>query len=462
MPSVLLVLVLQLWAPTWAAGNQDFVQCVHDHYSSKTSTAPSISELIYTPGDASYTSVLQSSIMNPRFNDTSTIHKPLAIFIPQYDSHVQAAVLCCRKHELPLRIRSGGHDLEGLSYLSVFPSNDDFVMIDLTKLRAVHDVNLETRTAWVQSGATLGELYYAISQKSRVLAFPAGFWPTVGVGGHFSGGGSGALSRKFGLAADNVIDAILIDAEGRVLDRASMGEDLFWAIRGGGGNTFGVVTAWKINLLPVPPSVTVFNLTRAVEENASELVHRWQYAADKLPEEVSSFLVSISSKTASFQGLYLGEIKTLLPLFEEKFPELGLSEGDCSEMSWIDSVLFFLGSEPVETLLRRTGEPARKVKSKSDFVQEPLPEDAVDGIWRILAEVGPGEGVLQLEAHGGKMSEVPEFSIPYPHRAGNVYMIQYYAYWDGNGVETEERHLDWIRRLEGYLAPFVSQGPRGG
>ncbi|CAI0545917.1 unnamed protein product [Linum tenue] len=212
--------------------------------------------------------------MNPRFNDTSTIHKPLAIFIPQFDSHVQAAVLCCRKHELRLRIRSGGHDFEGLSYLSVSPSNDDFVMIDLTKLRA---------------GATLGELYYAISQKSR----------------------------------------------------------------------------------------------------------------------------------------------------------------------------YFLGSESVETLLRRTGEPARKVKSKSDFVQEPLPEDAVDGIWRILAEVGPEEGVLQLEAHGGKMSEVPEFSIPYPHRAGNVYMIQYYAYWDGNGVETEERHLDWIRRLEGYLAPFVSQGPRG-
>ncbi|CAI0545907.1 unnamed protein product [Linum tenue] len=59
------------------------------------------------------------------------------------------------------------------------------------------------------------------------------------------------------------------------------------------------------------------------------------------------------------------------------------------------------------------------------------------------------------------MSEVPACSILYPHRAGNVYMIQYYAYWDGDEVEKKERHLDWIRRLEGYLAPFVSQGPCG-
>jgi FAD/FMN-containing dehydrogenase len=91
---------------------------------------------------------------------------------------------CSQNHGLQIRIRSGGHDYEGLSYVSEVP----FVVIDLIDFRAI-EINVESRTAWVQTGATIGELYYAISRKSRNLGFPAGICPTVGVGGHFSGGG---------------------------------------------------------------------------------------------------------------------------------------------------------------------------------------------------------------------------------------------------------------------------------
>ncbi|MBA0806415.1 hypothetical protein Gohar_005869, partial [Gossypium harknessii] len=186
---------------------------------------------------------------------TPSTPTPLVIITPLHASHIQATVHCCKKHGLQLRIRSGGHDFEGLSYTTTYEV--PFVVIDLLNLRSVR-INVEKGTAWVESGATVGELYYEIAKRSRTLAFPAGIGHTVGVGGHLSGGGFGLLFRKYGLAADNVIDARLIDVKERILDRKSMGEDLFWAIRGGGGGSFGVVLAWKLKLVAVPAIVTVF------------------------------------------------------------------------------------------------------------------------------------------------------------------------------------------------------------
>ncbi|KAL0293997.1 UNVERIFIED_CONTAM: Berberine bridge enzyme-like 18 [Sesamum calycinum] len=120
----------------------------------------------------------------------------------------------------------------------------------------------------VEAGATLGQLYYTIAQHSRTLAFTAGVCPTVGVGGHISGGGYGMMSRKHSLAIDHVIDAKVMNADGRILDRG-MGEDLFWAIRGGGGASFGIVLAWRVGLITVPETVTVFNISRTQEHNAT-------------------------------------------------------------------------------------------------------------------------------------------------------------------------------------------------
>ena len=205
-----------------------------------------------------------------------------------------------------MRIRSGGHDFEGTSYKSEVP----FIMLDMRNLKTI-SVDIEGNSAWVESGATIGELQYSIAEKSCAHAFPTGNYPGVGAGGHFSGGGVGNLIRKYGLAADNVIDAIMVNVNGRILDWESIRINLFWAIRGGEGASFGVILAWNIKLVHVPPVVTIFQISKTYEQGAVDLIDKWQGIAHKLSEDLLIFItVSSGNGTATkamFQSLFLGK-----------------------------------------------------------------------------------------------------------------------------------------------------------
>lgn len=394
-----------------------------------------------------------------------SVKKPELILMPTDESHIQTAVICAKKLGVQLRIRSGGHDYEGASYASEM--EEPFVILDMAKLRMV-TVQIEDTSAWVQVGATIGELYYKISVESKVHGFPAGLCSSLGVGGHITGGAYGPMMRKYGLGADNAIDVRMVDANGQILDRNSMGEDLFWAIRGGGGGNFGVILAWKVQLVPVPEKVTVFTVAKTLEMGLTKVLTKWQQVADKTDENLFIRVIMQNSKTPKgdktmlglFQALFLGSADELLKVMQRDFPELGLQKKDTSEVSWIESVLYIAnypsGTKP-EIFLEGKPTFLNYFKAKSDFVREAIPESGLEGMFKQLME---DEGSLMIwNPYGGMMSKIPESQTPFPHRAGTKFMIQYVVTWQ-DGESSKTRHMDSIRKLYNYMTPYVSMFPR--
>ncbi|RZC86071.1 hypothetical protein C5167_026746 [Papaver somniferum] len=449
--------------PSYTSGGEDFLQCLNVNHVAKTPTIP-----IYTQNNVSYKNILRSSGRNFRFLSTT---KPKFIVTPTHESHVQASVICCKKYGLDLKVRNGGHDAEGMSYVSDALS---FAIVDLTHFRNVA-VDVNGSTAWIQAGATLGEVYYNIAKKSKTHGFPAGFSPTVGVGGHISGGGLGALVRKYGLAADRVIDAYIVDVNGKILNKKTMSEGLFWAIRGGGAASFGVLLSWKVKLVRVPATVTVAMVQKTLEQGATDIVHKWQFIADRLDKNVFIGLkISLVSNNkinlgdertvqAEFSILFLGNggVPKLLQLSQESFPELGLTDKHCSEMTWAESHLYFSHEhgKPLEFLLARDDPSTENFsKSKSDHVKVPISKNGLLELWRRLLEHDDIMPTLIWTPYGGKMNEISESEIPFPHRRGNIYNIFYVVSWFEDGES--EKNLDWMRNLYEYMTPYVSKSPR--
>lgn len=438
-----------------------FAQCITDFKPSNPKSP--IENFIYTQQNPNFHTILINYVRNLRYFN-STTPKPIAIVAAADVTHIQATITCAKKLGLQLRIRSGGHDYDGLSYLSTI----DFVVLDMFNLRSIEfDAKLDT--AWVQSGATLGEIYYGVANKSNDLrGFPAGICPGLGAGGHFSGGGYGNMMRKYGLSIDNIIDAKIVDAKGRVLDRSSMGEDLFWALRGGGAASFCVVLAWKIKLVPVPEKVTVFNVEAVGNRggvNTTELVAKWQEIADKIDNDLYIRLtLSTSNKTvkASFMGMFLGNSSKLLDITNAKFPALGLKQTECIEMKWIESVLFWLsippGTAPTSVMLNRIPQKLIYLKRKSDYVQEPISRTGLDAIFKVMLE---NENVtMAFNPYGGRMSEIPATETAFPHRAGNMFKIQYSANWFVPGEAVANNYLSQTERVFEAMSPYVSKNPR--
>ncbi|RVM01013.1 FAD-binding oxidoreductase [Sinorhizobium meliloti] len=191
------------------------------------------------------------------------------------------AVRFAAENQLLVAVRGGGHNIAGNAVC------DGGMVIDLTPMKSVR-VDATTKTAWVEPGATLADL--DMETQAFRLALPTGINSTTGIAGLTLGGGFGWITRKFGLTIDNLLSADVVTANGELV-RASPTEhrDLFWAIRGGGGN-FGVVTAFEFRLHELGPEVLSGLVIHPFAE-ARSVLQQYRQALENAPDELTCWVV---------------------------------------------------------------------------------------------------------------------------------------------------------------------------
>ena len=229
---------------------------------------------VVAAGDADYEEV--RNIWNAAIQK-----RPAVIARCTSNEDVIAALRYAREHDLEVAVRSGGHNVAGTAL-----SNGGLV-IDLQLMRAT-EVDPERRKLRVQAGVRLGDVDRATEPFG--LALVSGINSETGLAGLTLGGGIGWLMRKYGLTIDHLVSADVVTVDGRVLEvSATSSPELFWAIRGGGGN-FGIVTAFEFDLVPLGPEV-YGGIVLYPAEQASEVLHRYREWAARAPDEVTTILI---------------------------------------------------------------------------------------------------------------------------------------------------------------------------
>jgi FAD/FMN-containing dehydrogenase len=232
---------------------------------------------VLTPTDPGYDDV------RPAFNAMQQ-GRPAVVVGCGGTADVVAAVNFARERGLPVAVRGGGHSIAGLS------SIDGGLLIDLGAMNGVQ-VDRGRRLVHVQGGAVLGDVDH--ETQAFGLVAPSGVVSDTGVAGLTLGGGYGWLRRKHGLACDSLVEAQVVCADGEVrLASADANPDLFWALRGGGGN-FGIVTAFTFRLLELGPEVAFAAVMYPLEEVA-DVLRKWRDYVEQAPDEVTSVCVTLT------------------------------------------------------------------------------------------------------------------------------------------------------------------------
>ncbi len=361
------------------------------------------------------------------------------------NADVAAAVRFAREHDLLVSVRCGGHSVAGNSLC------DGGLMIDLSPMNGV-DVEATARRARVQGGATWSDLDRETQKLG--LATPGGIISTTGVAGLTLGGGFGWLSREHGLAADNLLSAELVTTEGSTISAsATENPDLFWGIRGGGGN-FGVVTSLEFALHEVGPQV-LFGPTIYQLEDARDVLKHYRAFVRELPNECSVYVDLLTAPPLPFLPAEMHGTKII--------SVIQFYAGDTEEGERVLEPLREYG-DPIADAVAPT--PYTTAQNISDALYEhgarnywkshnltSLTDETIDALVESAGRLPTPQSDILIHQLGGAIGDVAPDATAYPHR-DTLFVVTPGGRW-GDPSE-DEACIGWVRDCYDALAPHAT------
>ncbi|MFN2617818.1 MAG: FAD-binding oxidoreductase [Thermoleophilaceae bacterium] len=359
---------------------------------------------------------------------------------------VIAAVALAREQGLELSVRGGGHSVAGHAVC------DGGLVVDLTPMKGVR-VDPEKRTAWVQAGMTWGE----VDRETQAfgLAVTGGRVPSTGVAGLTLGGGSGWIERKCGFTVDSLISVELVTADGRLVIASEEREpELFWALRGGGGN-FGIVTGFEFRLHEVGPVVYGGMLLFGIEA-AVDLLKAYRGFMEDAPDEICGAAAVLCAPPEEFVPAEVRG-KPVFGVIACYVGPVEAGERAFAPLREWDPALDLLGPMPytaVQQLIAPGNPPGMNHYWKAGFIQE-LTDEAIETFVAHAADVSSPLTANIMLPMGGALARVPDEATPLAYRdAGWNYHIL--SQWPDPA--DAERNVAWTRRFDQAMGAYAHEG----
>jgi FAD/FMN-containing dehydrogenase len=395
---------------------------------------------VLVPGDASYDEVRQ--IWNAMID-----RRPALIARCGSPADVVQAVKFARTHDLLVSIRGGGHNIAGNAVC------DDGLMIDLSPMKGVQ-VDPQARRATVEPGCTLAD--FDAAAQAHGLATPVGINSTTGVAGLTLGGGFGWLSRKYGMTIDNLLSAEVVTADGKQVHASETeNSDLFWGLRGGGGN-FGVVTRFDFRLHPVGPDLLTGLIVFPFDQ-AKSVLTKFARFTETMPDDLNVWMVTRKAPPLPFlpEAVHGKEIVVLAVCYA----------GDPAEGEKLIAPLRGFGTAHGEhigvqpyTAWQQAFDPlltpgARNYWKSHNFAQ--LGEGAIDTIIEYAATLPSPQCEIFIGTIGGQTARVAPEAMAYSSRDAR-YVMNVHGRWES--AADDERGIAWAREFFAKAQPFASRG----
>jgi FAD/FMN-containing dehydrogenase len=389
---------------------------------------------------------------DPGYDDARQIYnssidrRPTLIARPSGAADVIAAVNFARQSDQPIGVRCGGHSVAGHSM------PDSGVLLDLSLMKGVH-VDRAKGTARAAGGVLWGE--YDRETQAFGLHTPGGRVTTTGVGGFTVGGGYGWTSPKFGLTCDNLISADVVTADGRLVTASETeNEDLFWGIRGGGGN-FGVVTSFEFRVHPLGPIVLGGLMLFPIEQAENAMAAYAEIVADP-PEELATAAVLLTAPPEEFVPEHLhGQQAIAFVVSYAGDPDEGLKVID--PLKALGPAADLVGPMPYrmfQAMLDPISPPGLRNYWRGLHLKG-LSDDFIKTFLGLSPEGLSPVTFLILFQHGGAVSRVPDDGTAFSHRDA-TFMAHPIGCWEQES--DDQRHLEWVSKVTQTLEPFTTGG----